>query len=261
MSLKKCIGLVSVAIVGGAIAIGCSSTSSTTTDTDAGPGVVDSGPKKDSAPVDTTDSSTPSGDGGACQPQAVTGYTPVSYGTPAQVNVCSQAEITQIANDCSADLTAAACLATLAGTSPTKISAACLACAVTPTTAKPGAGPIVKLADGTYDINNGGCIDLISGVPGCGDGYLGLTGCEFQACSDASCGTDPNVDPFKSCRFATEATGGVCKTYVYSAACQKGLQKPAVGTTCFGQALPLFTNLVKTTCGTTPTAPTDAGPG
>ena len=262
MSFKKCIGLVTMAIVGGAFAVGCSSSDT------AGGTTGDSGATTDARVVrdtgtTTEDAGSAADAAGTCAPQPVTGYTPSTYNPPKQQNVCTTAEINKIATDCAAGFTAAACVADLSGTG---VSAACRTCAITPEAAT-NWGPFVQLKGdaGAADITfqNAGCIDLVTGVTGCGQAYYGVVDCLQASCPTGTngevCGTDPNVDPAKAC--STAALKTICKPYLVSQACGTGLQKPEIDTTCFGQPIPVVTSVLKINCGTTPGAASDAGPG
>ena len=116
MSLKKCIGLVTMAIVGGAFAVGCSSSDTAGGTTgDSGTTVADTGVRRDTGTT-TEDAGGTADAGGTCTPLPVTGYTPSKYNPPKQQNVCTTAEINKIATDCSANFTSAACVADLSGT-------------------------------------------------------------------------------------------------------------------------------------------------
>jgi hypothetical protein len=263
MSLKKCFGLVTMAIVGGAFAVGCSSSDTAGGTTgDSGTTVADTGVRRDTGTT-TEDAGDTADAAGTCTPQPVTGYTPSTYNPPKQQNVCTTAEINKIATDCSADFTSAACVADLSGTG---VSAACRTCAITPEAAA-NWGPFVQLAGdaGAADIsfNNAGCIDLVTGVAGCGQAYYGVVDCIQASCpvgtNGEACGTDPNVDPAKTCTSATLKT--FCKPYLVSQACGTGIQKPEVGSTCFGTPLAVVTGVLTVNCGTTPGAASDAGPG
>jgi hypothetical protein len=260
MSLKKCIGLVTMAIVGGAFAVGCSSSDTAGGTTgDGGTTVADTGVRRDTGPT-TEDAGNTADAAGTCTPQPVAGYTPLSYPSPIQQAACSDAETTAIANDCAADGTAAACVADVTGKNAA-ITAACLACAVSAETATTW-GPFVRFVnDGGPDdvvLQNAGCIDLVTGVKGCGEAYYGVVNCINASCSDASCGTDPNAEPAASCGNA--AIKSVCKPYLVTQACGTGLQKPEVDTKCFGASITAVAKSILTlNCSTKPTA--DAGPG
>src|SRR5207245_2946820 len=95
MSLKKCIGLVSMAVLGGAIAVGCSSKSdgNGNTPTDSGAPVDSGKPRPDTGTVGGDDGSASDDGGSACAPADETGFQPKWHPAKPASTDCTQAQI------------------------------------------------------------------------------------------------------------------------------------------------------------------------
>jgi hypothetical protein len=141
---------------------------------------------------------------------------------------------------------------------------ACLACAVTPSTA-PKYGPLVEGVV-TISVNAAGCIADATGdvsASGCGARVLAADQCDDFAC-EAKCPIPPNDDgsayvALLACRMA--AGTSVCKSYSEAASCSRALTGVGgVAEECSLPGTSFAENakaMVKLFCGS---ATTDGGP-
>jgi hypothetical protein len=232
MSLKKCIGLVSMAALGGALVVGCSSSSNSGNNnnpTDSGTSTTDAshpGTHPDASPVSGDDSSTPGDDGGsaACAPADETGFKPTWHAAKPAASQCTQAQIDayhQCLKDGQTQQSPASCAPF--GTNATTANKNCVTCILTQDTAA-AYGPIV-VHKGTIEMNVPGCLAVATNDPqgtGCAGKYQAASECRLASCA-ANCPVtdDASFQAEQSCEQA--AAAGTCKSFEDAAACADGL--------------------------------------
>jgi hypothetical protein len=268
MSLKKIIGLVSVAALGGVsiYGMGCSSSSPAGNPgggTDAGK---DTGTKADSSVADTggggdTSPGDDSGGDAGMTCSAGTAFTPTTWAppTPLHQGACTAAEITA--------WTTSQSMTTGLGMSG---NAACDACIVTPVTAA-AHGPAITATMGSTTIlveaNFGGCVANLDGMKAAGscgnsvDTENDCIGQECGGCSDFQT-TNGKTGPTADCITAVFAMGGPCASQgISTMACltevQGATDMPCIST--FAALLTEWCGGTATTDGGTEGGPTEAG--
>jgi hypothetical protein len=238
MSLKKCIGLVSMAVLGGAIAVGCSSSDSGNNNngTDSGPPAADGGGKKDTGVVPTDDPG-PTDDGGVteCKPGAVDGFTPTFHPPKAATPVCT-AELIASFGKCldAASATDPAC--TPWGTTADAAHKACGTCFFSNDTDAKWGPNVSFTASKTQQNNVSGCISLKEGnvtATSCGAKVQASNECAGAACKP-NCPTtsQAEVDALNACSNSASLT--VCKTFADPAdACINAIADAGTADACF----------------------------
>ncbi len=237
MSLKKCFMFVGVASTVGALAFGCSSSTTTVTPGDDG-GAGGDGSTSTDAKTDkpsATGDTGPGSDSAAstCAYAAPTSFTPTWKPPTAHKNACNQATIDNFLKFCLGVQTdqGAACNSLL-GTANGK---ACAACIDTPSTAA-NLGPLISHAEGYVSINTAGCValaqnDLTAG--GCGAKILAEAQCDAAACTSCKVNDDPqSLTDLGGCE--AEANTKACQQYFDGASCGRALEEAGtVGKECF----------------------------
>lgn len=262
-SSKKIFALVATASVVGALAFGCSSSTTESSGTDDS---TDSGIKckkgqtvkkgkcvtapttDDTASTDDTGSTTDSGttkdsgtskDGstsGSCYDASITaGYSTVTFPTTHanQPGKCSDGNIATFASVCGTDLAAdtdATCFAKIKSTTP----AACQQCLYSEFAVDGGmpanVGPFFVDSNGN-NINVVGCLSIVTGIAGCGEKFANNYFCtqENQTACDSACPTDDGDVAYNACLDSAETA---CATKVgYDTACATAIQNS--GDVCF----------------------------
>jgi hypothetical protein len=218
MSLKKCIGLVSVAVLGSALAVGCSSKSDgtpSTPETDAGTSKDTGTVARDTGVVTPGDDDDTSDSGAtACVPADETGFKATWHKNLAKQTVCTAAQIASYGKclDNQSD-------ATLCGSWNGTLTAAnkkCLDCMKTPSTAAAYGAVILK--GNVLQPNVAGCIAVATNDPdgtGCAGKFQAGSQCTAEACT-ANCPVDANhpngIDDLNAC--ITTAETGTCAPFV-----------------------------------------------
>jgi len=229
MSLKKCIGLVSMAVLGGVLAVGCSSKSdSNPGPADSGTPPVDSGKPKPEAGPPPGDDDTDAGDtdaASACVPADETGFAPKWHAPNAKSAVCSDAQITAFRaclKDSQTNANPASC-APFTGSNVTAANKACLTCIETADTAATY-GPLVA-HKGTIEINVAGCLALATNDPqgtGCAGKYQAASQCRNAACA-ANCPVTDDASFQLELACEDAAAKGTCTSFETAAGCVDGL--------------------------------------
>ena len=266
MSLNKCIGLVSMAVLAGAIAVGCSSSSDSggTPAVDSGTPIVDSGKTvKDTGSVvpGDDDSSTGEDAASACVPADETGYTATWHPAKPASASCTQAQIDAY-HDCltNGQTNPAACTP-FTGTSASAANKACASCILTDASSA-SYGPLIAHS-GTVELNVPGCIAVATNDPqgtGCAGKYQAASGCRNASCA-ANCPVTDDASFTLEQQCESAAAAGTCKTFEDAAGCADALvEAGGAAAACLnGQSFDdLFNAIVPIFCLNTAAA--DAGP-
>ena len=217
MSLKKCIGLVSMAILGGAIAVGCSSKDdgNNNNPTDAGP-QQDTGTKKDTGTVTPVDDAGDVDSGGPteCKPGPVTGFTPTWHPPKAATPSCTTALIVSFGKCLDAQsATDPACAPW--GASADAAHKSCGACFFSKDTDAKWGPNLEYTASKTQQNNVSGCIALATkdvSATGCGAKVQASNECAGASCKpNCPTSSQEEVDALNAC--SEQAAGTVCKTF------------------------------------------------
>jgi len=251
MSLNKCIGLVSMAVLGSALAVGCSSKSDgnpSTPEADAAV-VKDSGPNRPetSVPVGDDDDAGDSG-ASACVPADETGFKPTWHNNVDKQTVCTDAQIKSFGK-CLDNQSDDTLCSPWFGSSPTALNKTCLACMLTPSTA-PAYGALI-LKGNVFQPNTAGCLAVALKDPG-GTGCAG----KFQAraqCTDAACTANcpvdqahPNsIDELNAC--INTASSGTCASF--DGSCADAFTDGTPEKTCLGEGINDFGDYIAVLAG------------
>lgn len=141
---------------------------------------------------------------------------------------CTDAEIAELYQDCqkSADR--------FEDPRCTAHRSACATCMLSESS-RPVWGPIVSMVEGGahgFVRNEPGCIDLLTGVAGCGDRIVGFADCTAVACSEDRCPSESD----RSACAARAAEEGRCAKLVPDAACLTAYRAKATSCAASGEA-------------------------
>lgn len=267
--MKKIFALASVVGLTGLVSAVASAGCSSSSDPDNGPTEAGAGDVKVKEAGGSSSSSSGDviSDPPSCKDAAAT-FTKTSANPPTeqQATACSDAAI---------DALAAACLADPASSKDTKCKDAravtanktCAECVFG--TKADATWKVINIEEGkSAQFNQGGCIDHVTGITGCGSAYIQIIRCVNTYCG--SCG-----DQAASTACFNEVKGAECKAYLLGndvsaddQACSNALQakQTQIESSCFAAdntaaaETTFFKNMVKTSCQTAPSGGSgDAG--
>jgi hypothetical protein len=288
MSLKKCLGLVSVATltVGSIWGMGCSSTitappaSGDDGSTDSPIIIIDSG-NHDVISFDTGPQ--PDGTGGSCTPGDVTAFKPTFYAPAGPYSgACSTAQLAAL--DAACINTATSSTANCSAWQMDAANKSCNGCFIGQETVTTNQAPILAVANpGEANFNNvGGCIYIAdpnnATQQACGKAVQAQFQCELAACLGTTYGgvgsgcnltapsaTMADLNALDNCLMAADAAG--CATYVTAATnCENNLVDGGTGQlqVCLDGFTMTATDtqflaVINLFCGTNSDGGTDAG--
>ena len=203
--------------------VGCTRVEGTPSSTTDSPSTADAG--LDAAP---DSAAMPDGASPACPPET-RGYEPLVDAPPRPAaRACTDAEVSTLVRDCleSADRWFdPAC---------TAHTDACAACMLSKGTDKAW-GAIVELDEGGgtgFVPNQSGCIDLTTGIAGCGTKITGFSDCSDYACSADRCTSEADRT---ACILQTSREGA-CAPLAPDAACRAAYTSRGMACTSPGKA-------------------------
>jgi hypothetical protein len=207
-------------------------------------------------------SSNPPSDGGTTADCKVTNatFTAGTFHPPTtqQATACTDAIINTLADACSLDVAQGKDDPSCAAARGVPANKTCVDCIFG---AKADANwKVVNLVDAaTTEPNVAGCIDHVTGVPGCGAAVLNVVDCFNTFCPDTTTGGTCDATSGPAC--GNEVKGVECKTYLLTQECENAFTAKTneINTNCqlptqdAAGAKTFFVNMAKESCETAPT--------
>lgn len=181
------------------------------------------------AGLDAARESGSTSDGASACPPETRGYEPLVDAPPRPAaRVCTDAEVSALVRDCLESPDRWFDPACTAHTD------ACAACMLSKGSDKAW-GAIVELEEGGgtgFVPNQSGCIDLSTGIPGCGTRITGFSDCSDYACSTERCSTETD----RNACVLQASRDGACAPLAPDAACRAAYTSRGTPCTSPGKA-------------------------
>jgi len=264
MGWRKYLGGVSMAVVAGTIAAGCSSKSD---DAPVDAGSDSHATRPDAGPVNDLDAN----NGDTCAPSDESSFVPTWIPPNPRSTACTT-EIVAAYHTCLKDSTPTnpnpkSCAPFDNASTISAENKACLQCILSDAKAKTF-GPVI-VHTGYIELNTAGCIALLQNDPqgkGCAGKYQAGGQCTTDACS-VGCPVSDDATFAAEQKCETDAADGTCKKLVDDAGCADALVDAGAVSKCvaapsfdalFDQVVPIFCVGDATSDGGTEAGPTDA---